>query len=48
MKLELISMQSYSIVHPKEDWTEGFAGKWQDEPTTEEIIDDIHAARNAL
>lgn len=48
VKLELISMQSYSIVYPKEDWTEGFAGKWQDERTTEEIIDDIHAARNAL
>jgi hypothetical protein len=47
VKLELISMLSFSLVHPKEDWTESFAGKWQDDRTTEEIIDDIHAARNA-
>ena len=47
VKLELISMLSFSLVHPREDWTESFAGKWQDDRTTEEIIDDIHTARNA-
>ena len=36
-----------SIKIPKEDWTDSFAGKWQDDRTTEEVIDDIHAARNA-
>ncbi len=48
VKLELISLLSASIrLHIDEDWTEGFAGKWQDDRTTEEIIDDIHEARNA-
>ena len=28
-------------------WTEKFAGKWQDDRTAEEIIEDIRAARNA-
>ncbi len=48
VKLELISMLSFSLVHPSEDWTESFAGKWQDDRTTEEIIDEIHAARNTM
>lgn len=55
VKLELISLLSSSIAHTekegKEDtgkgWTEKFAGKWQDDRTAEEIIDDIRAARNA-
>lgn len=28
-------------------WTEKFAGKWQDDRTAEEIVEDIRAARNA-
>jgi hypothetical protein len=28
-------------------WTEKFAGKWKDDRTSEEIIEDIRAARNA-
>lgn len=48
VKLELISLLSASIrLHIDDDWTESFAGKWQDDRTTEEIIDDIHEARNA-
>lgn len=48
VKLELISLLSASIrQHIDEDWTKSFAGKWQDDRTTEEIIDDIHEARNA-
>lgn len=31
----------------REDWTKDFAGKWKDDRTTEEIIRDIHKARNA-
>jgi len=47
VKLELISLLSSSMRYPEEDWTEDFAGKWQDDRTTEEIIEDIHSARNA-
>ena len=47
VKLELISLLSSSMRHPEEDWTDDFAGKWKDDRTTEEIIDDIRAARNA-
>lgn len=31
----------------REDWTKDFVGKWKDNRTTEEIIRDIHKARNA-
>ena len=47
VKLELISLLSTSMRKTDEDWTESFAGKWQDERSTEEITDDIRAARNA-
>ena len=47
VKLELISLLSTSMRKTDEDWTESFAGKWQDERPTEEITDDIRAARNA-
>lgn len=47
VKLELISLLSSSMRHAEEDWTEGFAGKWEDDRTTEEIISDIQTARNA-
>jgi hypothetical protein len=54
VKLELISLLSISMKHPEEEsaklgkgWASRFAGKWQDERSTEEITDDIRAARNA-
>ena len=55
VKLELITLLSSSMTHPEKErktdtgkgWTEKFAGKWQDDRTAEEIIEDIRAARNA-
>ena len=47
VKLELISLLSSSMRHSTEDRTESFAGKWEDDRSTEEIIDDIRSARNA-
>ena len=52
-KLELIMMLSSSMVHRESDaeankrWTDNFAGKWQDDRTSEEIVKDIREARNA-
>ena len=48
-----MSILSSSMTHPEEEsdagkgWTEKFAGKWLDDRTAEEIIEDIRAARNA-
>lgn len=47
VKLGLISLLSTSMRNTEEDWTESFAGKWQDERSTKEITDDIREARNA-
>ena len=53
VKLELITLLSKSVANsvsePSIDkgWTKSFAGRWQDERTAEEIIEDIHASRNA-
>ena len=53
VKLELITLLSSSVAHSvsnaptEEGWTESFAGRWQDDRTAEEIIEDIHASRNA-
>jgi hypothetical protein len=55
VKLELITLLSSSMTHSEKEektdagkgWTEKFAGKWQDDRTAEEIIEDIRAARNA-
>ena len=55
IKLELITLLSSSMTQPKKEekadsgkrWTEKFAGKWQDDRTAEEIIEDIRAARYA-
>ncbi len=47
IKLELISLLSSSMRNSEEDWTSSFAGKWQDDRTTDEIIDDIRNARKA-
>ena len=55
VKLELITLLRGSMTHSEKEektdtgngWTENFAGKWQDDRTAEEIIEDVHAARNA-
>lgn len=31
----------------KPSWTKNFAGRWQDDRSAEEIIEDIRASRNA-
>lgn len=31
----------------KPSWTKSFAGRWQDDRSAEEIIEDIRASRNA-
>ena len=46
-KLELISLLSISMLQADNDWTSSFVGKWEDDRTTEEILDDIYSARNA-
>ncbi|MBP3768296.1 MAG: hypothetical protein J6I31_08475 [Prevotella sp.] len=53
VKLELITLLSSSITYSahkdsvEKGWTKKFAGKWQDDRSSEEIIEDIRAARNA-
>ena len=53
VKLELITLLSSSVANavsePANDkgWTKSFAGRWQDDRTAEEIIEDIRASRNA-
>lgn len=53
-KLDLIVLLSSSMTHEAEEaaraqtgWTKSFAGRWQDDRTAEEIIEDIRASRNA-
>ena len=53
VKLELITLLSSSVARSvsetsdEKGWTKSFAGKWQDERSAEEIIEDIRASRNA-
>ena len=47
VKLELISLLSTSMLESNNDWVSSFAGKWEDNRSTEEILDDIYSARNA-
>lgn len=53
VKLELITLLSSSVANsvaePSDDkgWTKSFAGRWQDNRTAEDIIEDIRASRNA-
>ena len=47
VKLELISLLSMSMLQVDNDWASSFVGKWEDDRTTEEILDDIYSARNA-
>jgi len=47
VKLELISLLSTSMLESDNDWVSSFAGKWEDDRSTEEILDDIYSARNA-
>lgn len=45
VKLELISLLSTSMLESDNDWVSSFAGKWEDDRSTEEILDDIYSAR---
>ena len=53
VKLELITLLSNSVANsvlePSDEkgWTKSFAGRWQDDRSAEEIIEDIRASRNA-
>ena len=53
VKLELITLLSSSVANSvsepssEKGWTKSFAGRWQDDRTAEEIIEDIRASRNA-
>ena len=54
VKLELITLLSSSVASSvsessnEKGWTKSFAGRWQDNRTAEEIIEDIRASRNAI
>jgi hypothetical protein len=54
VKLELITLLSSSMSVAEADtaedknWTKSFAGKWQDDRTSDEIIDDIRASRKSF
>jgi len=54
VKLELITLLSSSMSYPESEasedkgWTKSFAGKWQDDRSSEDIIDDIRAERKTL
>ena len=53
VKLELITLLSSSVASSASEasnekgWTKSFAGRWEDDRTAEEIIDDIRTSRNA-
>ena len=54
VKLELITLLSSSVASTvsepsnEKGWTKSFAGKWQDDRSTEEIISDIRTERKSL
>jgi hypothetical protein len=51
VKLELITLLSSSVANSvsepssEKGWTKSFAGRWQDDRTAEEIIEDIRSSR---
>lgn len=46
MKWEIVGKAKKSkTVAPTSSWVDSFAGKWQDNRSTSQIISDIHAAR---
>ena len=48
MKWEVVSkMKKAPKVSTASSWVDNFAGKWQDERSTSQIIQDIHAARTS-
>ena len=53
VKLELITLLSSSIANSvsetsnEKGWTKSFAGRWEDDRTAEEVIEDIRNSRNA-
>jgi hypothetical protein len=51
IKLELIARLSSSLIKRNEEessahWTDSFAGKWQDERTVDEMMEDIRHSRS--
>jgi hypothetical protein len=51
IKLELIARLSSSLIMKDEEestahWTDSFAGKWQDERTVDEMVEDIRHSRS--
>ena len=53
VKLELITLLSSSVANSVSEqtehkgWTKSFAGRWQDDRSAEEIMEDIRVSRNA-
>lgn len=53
VKLELITLLSSSVANSvseasnEKGWTKSFAGRWEDDRTAEEVIEDIRNSRNA-
>ena len=53
VKLELITLLSNSVANSvsgaynEKGWTKSFAGRWEDDRTAEEVIEDIRNSRNA-
>lgn len=48
MKWEVVSkMKKSQQVSTTSSWVDNFAGKWQDERSTSQIIRDIHTARTS-
>lgn len=48
MRWEIVGKAKRSkMVSPASSWVDSFAGKWQDNRSTSQIISDIHAARTS-
>lgn len=46
MKWQIIDNMKQTGASPAaKSWVDGFAGKWQDTRSTDQIVNDIHAAR---
>ena len=46
MKWEIVGkVKKSKAVASTSSWVDGFAGKWQDNRSTSQVISDIHAAR---
>ena len=45
MKWQIVEKAKPTVVNAGKSWVDDFAGKWQDQRTVAQIIDDIHKAR---